>query len=65
MVEDGIFLLNLSFFCFCIPLCYSTYMWLCCIDYDEDVIFEDDEEEDEAFFFAGQGTPRNSQNFLA
>ena len=26
----------------------SSYMWLCCTDYDEDVIFEEDEEEDEA-----------------
>jgi hypothetical protein len=40
-------------------------MWLCCIDYDEDVIFEEDEEEDEAYFFAGQGTPCNSQNILS
>ena len=30
----------------------SSYMWPCCIDYDEDVIFEEDEEEDEAYFFA-------------
>ena len=43
----------------------SSYMWLCCTDYDEDVIFEEDEEEDEAYFFAGQGTPRNSQNILS
>ena len=42
----------------------SSYMWLCCIDYDEDVIFEEDKEEDEAYFFAGQGTPRNSQNIF-
>ena len=40
----------------------SSYMWPCCTDYDEDVIFEEDEEEDEAYFFAGQGTPCNSEN---
>ena len=48
----------------------SSYMWPCCTNYDEDVIFEEDEEEDEAYFFAGQGTPHNSQtnfftNFLS
>ena len=43
----------------------SSYMWSCCTDYDEGVIFEEDEEEDEAYFFAGQGTPRNSQNIIS
>jgi len=43
----------------------SAYMWLCYTDYDEDVIFEEDEEEDEVYFFAGQGTPRNSKNFIS
>ena len=43
----------------------SSYMWLCCTDYDEDVIFEEDEEEDEAYFFVEQGTSCNSQNILS
>ena len=29
----------------------SSYMWPCCPDYDENLIFEEDEEEDEASFF--------------
>jgi hypothetical protein len=40
-------------------------MWPCRTDYDADVIFEEDEEEDEAYFFAGQGTPCNTQNILS
>ena len=62
MVEDGIFFIKFIpflFFLYAIMFLLS-YMWPCCTDYDEDVIFEEDEEEDEAYFFAGQGTLRNS-----
>ena len=59
-------LLNLSFFVFLYAIMFlSSYIWPCCTDYDEDVIFEKDEEEDEAYFFAGQGTLHNSQNILS
>ena len=64
MVEDGIFFIKFIPFLYAIMF-LSSYMWPCCTDYDKDVIFEEDEEEDEAYFFAGQGTPRNSQNILS
>ena len=62
MVEDGIFFIKFIHFLFFLYaiMFLSSYMWPCCIDYDEDVVFEEDEEEDEAYFFAGQGTLRNS-----
>ena len=64
MVEDGIFFIKFIPFLYAIMF-LSSYMWPCCIDYDEDVIFEEDEEVDEAYFFAGQGTSCNSQNILS
>jgi hypothetical protein len=55
-------LLHLSLFVFLYDIMFlSSCMWPCCTDYDEDVIFKEDKEEDETYFFAGQGTPRNSQ----
>jgi hypothetical protein len=65
MVKDGN-LINFFLFSFLYTIMFlSAYMWPCCTGYDEDVIFEDDEEEDEAYFFAGQGTLCNSQNFVS
>ena len=63
MVEDGIFFIKFILFLYAIMF-LSSYMWPCCTDYDEDVIFEEDKEEDEAYFFVGQGTSCNSQNIL-
>ena len=67
MVEDGILFIKFIHFLFFLYaiMFLSSYMWPCCTDYDEDVIFELDEEEDEAYFFAGQGTSCNSQNILS
>ena len=64
MIEDGNLFIKFIPFLYAIMF-LSSYMWLCCTDYDEDVIFEEDEEDDEAYFFTGQGTPCNSQNILS
>ena len=66
MLEDGIFFIKFIPFCFLYAIIFlSSYMWPCCTDYDEDVIFEEDEEDDEAYFFAGQDTPCKCQNILS